>query len=286
MLGEVLHLWQRGVRDNEKCGCGERFHDCPFWSEVGRVAFGGWHQVNVDAIMALGARLDRFRFIPANLAASRLSARRAELRAYADFFFRVYVAAAAVSGAAVVVDSSKNASTVSALRVHECLALRVVHVVRDSRGVAYSWSKRVLRPEADASSERSYIHIYSPARSAMLWDAHNAAFWALGKLHTPVHRLFYENLVAHPSESILSVADFLGIDRSAAAALIGDDGIHLQRSHQVAGNPMRFRIGHVKLRRDDAWRIEMSRGARRIVTAMTWPLMKHYGYLSRRGGLG
>src|SRR5262249_2495572 len=31
-LGEIVHLWRRDIRDNERCGCGERFHDCPFWS--------------------------------------------------------------------------------------------------------------------------------------------------------------------------------------------------------------------------------------------------------------
>ena len=35
--GEITHLWARGVGANDLCGCGERFADCPFWSEVGRV---------------------------------------------------------------------------------------------------------------------------------------------------------------------------------------------------------------------------------------------------------
>ena len=34
-LGEVVHLWARGIRDNERCGCGDTFHACPFWTSVG-----------------------------------------------------------------------------------------------------------------------------------------------------------------------------------------------------------------------------------------------------------
>ena len=39
-VGELVHLWRRGVLDDETCGCGEPFSRCPFWSEVLRDAFG------------------------------------------------------------------------------------------------------------------------------------------------------------------------------------------------------------------------------------------------------
>src|SRR5688500_6785417 len=41
--GELVHLWQRGVLDDETCGCGESFGRCPFWVEVGARAFNGWN---------------------------------------------------------------------------------------------------------------------------------------------------------------------------------------------------------------------------------------------------
>jgi hypothetical protein len=37
-VGELVHLWQRGVRENNLCGCGRRFRDCPFWRRVGEGA--------------------------------------------------------------------------------------------------------------------------------------------------------------------------------------------------------------------------------------------------------
>ena len=39
--GEIVHLWSRGLRSDELCGCGERFSACPFWNEVGRVGVRG-----------------------------------------------------------------------------------------------------------------------------------------------------------------------------------------------------------------------------------------------------
>src|SRR5450755_566845 len=41
-VGEVVHLWQRGIAEAERCGCGEPLPGCPFWRKVGEIAFGGW----------------------------------------------------------------------------------------------------------------------------------------------------------------------------------------------------------------------------------------------------
>ncbi len=55
-VGELVHLWRRGVLDGETCGCGRSFGSCPFWAEVGRVAFGGWSR---DARRAHGGAARR-----------------------------------------------------------------------------------------------------------------------------------------------------------------------------------------------------------------------------------
>src|SRR6266545_3862920 len=54
-LGEVVHLWERGVVDGERCGCGKSFRDCAFWNEVGQAAFGGWDHVDIERLRALRA---------------------------------------------------------------------------------------------------------------------------------------------------------------------------------------------------------------------------------------
>jgi hypothetical protein len=47
---------------------------------------------------------------------------------------------------------------------------------------------------------------------------------------------------------------------------------------------MRFTVGRVALRRDDAWRHALRAGHRRLVMALTAPLLGRYGYplLARR----
>ena len=280
-LGEVVHLWERDIRDDERCACGVRFSRCAFWRAVGAEAFGGWPGADVERVLELRQAVERTRHIP-SLAAPRLTARRhALVTEYAGYFARVYEAAAKVSGAQVLVDSSKHGALAYCLRWASEVDLRVVHVVRDSRGVAYSWTKRVTRPESHLAAEMTR---YSPGRSALLWNAHNAAFGLLGRCGVPVHRIRYEELLANPRGAIHALAGFAGLDASTVdLSFLGRDPdgteyADLRACHSAAGNPMRFTVGRVPLRRDDAWRRALPPRQRRVVAALTAPLLGAYGY--------
>ena len=280
-VGELVHLWQRGVLDDEVCGCGIPFSQCPFWTEVGERAFGGWNATLAHRMNELQARVDRTRFIPRLLLPRRLDSRRADLAEYVGNFARLHAAIKAVSGATIVIDSSKHASLAFCLRTSPSIELRVVHVVRDSRGVAYSWTKEVHRPEA--GDETALMTRYSPARSALLWVGHNLSFSLLRKLGIRTQLVRYEDFVASPAPTLERVADFAGLP-SGPAALAFLDGATatLSPSHTVAGNPMRFRTGATPLRRDDAWREHLPTHPRRLVTVLTLPLLTRYGYLRRQ----
>ena len=275
-LGEIVHLWQRDIRDNERCGCGSRFSACTFWKRVGELAFGHWSNVDVDRVHALRDVVERTRHIP-RLAAARLpAAQHADVREYASFYAKVYAAAAAVSGAQVVVDSSKHSALAHVLRWADEVDLRVVHVVRDARGVAYSWTKTVARPESDDSAEMTR---YSPGRSALLWNAHNAAFGLLARRGVPVHRIRYEQFLTDPRAAVRELADFAGLPVTGAElAFLGDGYADLRVGHSAAGNPMRFSVGRLPLRRDDDWVRALPSGQRRLVGAVCAPMLRAYGY--------
>ena len=206
--GEVVHLWLRGVRDGERCGCGQPFLACPFWEAVGQEAFGGWAQVDVDRITRLRAQVDRSRFLP-QLASPALRRRlQPALDEYVGYYQHLYAAIGQVSGDPVVIDSSKHASLAFCLRSSPGLDLRVVHMVRDSRAVAYSWSKVVDRPEADAGSQMA---TYTPASAAMRWNLQNSALQLLTQLGTPTLRVRYEDFTADPAGTLGRIAAFAGL---------------------------------------------------------------------------
>jgi hypothetical protein len=271
-LGEVVHLWQRDIRDDERCGCGARFSACTFWQQVGERAFNGWHNVDVDRVHALRDSVERTRHIP-RLAS--FSEAPDDVREYAGYYGRVYAAAAEVSGAEVVVDSSKHSALAHVLRWAD-VDLRVVHVVRDARGVAYSWTKRVSRPETDGSDEMTR---YSPGRSALLWNAHNAAFGLLARRGVPVRRIRYEEFLADPRTELIKLADFAGFRLAPDdLSFLRPEHADLTVGHSAAGNPMRFTVGRLALRRDDAWVRALPSAQRRLVGAVCGPMLRAYGY--------
>lgn len=279
-IGESVHLWERGLRDDERCGCGEPFSRCPHWQAVGQVAFGGWDTLDVDQVLALKSAVDRTRYVP-RLAAPAASAKQAQaVDEYCDLYRRLYRGVAEVTGDAVLVDASKHASLAFALRRAADLDLRVLHMVRDSRGVAYSWSKKVRRTEI--TDGEVYMPRYSPAQAAVLWTANNTLFDLLGRLGTAVHRFRYEDLIAQPATVLGEVLAYLGLPADdETLAFLRSDSAELGASHTIGGNPMRFSTGRLTLRADEAWRREMPPRARLGVSALTaWPLAS-YGYQVR-----
>lgn len=279
-VGELVHLPRRGLIDGDTCGCGKAFPDCEFWTEVGRRAFGGWDQV--EDWRDRQRLVDRKRFIPELLRPLRPSYRRA-LRRHADRLSALYRAIVEVAGAEVVVDSSKHAST--ALLLHHVPGIRpvVIHLVRDSRGVAYSWSRQVVRPE---TADGRLMDRYGPWSAAEQYLQHNALFHLLVLVRTPRIFVRYEDFVADPRAVLRRILAEAGLPDpgDSAMAFIEDRGagvaaVDLEPDHSVAGNPMRFTTGRLELRRDDRWHQEMKPGQRRLVTGLTALLLRRYGYL-------
>jgi hypothetical protein len=275
--GEVVHIWERGVQNDELCGCGRSFSACPFWAEVGAVAFGGWDRVDARAVLRLKRSVDRNRYIFSMLLPWWSPRYRRNLKEYAETMGRVYRAIGQVGGG-VVVDSSKHASSAFLLRRVTGVRLRVIHLVRDSRGVAYSLTKRVRRPEV--VHQEDFMHRLSPRRTAIEWLAFNLAFHVLRLTGTPTRLIRYEDMVADPAR-VLRRCIGAGADAQAVQFVSGHR-VTLGVDHTVAGNPMRFRHGDVLLRADDEWRSSLSDRDRRVITWLTWPLLRAYGYVGGR----
>lgn len=279
VLGEVVHLWERGLRHNELCACGEPFHACAFWSEVGARAFGGWDNVDPDHLAHLRGEVDRQRHIP-QTGRVRPSPRVAALvEEYAGHYRRVYDAARDITGADLVVDSSKEIPTALAVSHDPGIDLRVLHIVRDSRGVAYSWSKTVPRPE---SANADPMHRYGPAASTAFWLSGNLTVRVLAHRGVPVVRMRYEDLVRAPQDAVAKAWLQLGLPGSSRLPMTDPHTIELHPTHSVAGNPMRFRNGPTTLAADASWRTALPTRDRLLVTAMSYPVLRRWGYLDSR----
>ncbi len=277
-VGELVFLWERGIRNDERCGCGVPFSQCAFWSEVGRVAFGGWDRVDVDRVLHLDGRVNDVRHL-ARLAARRLGGRRfeAELHEYVGYYERVYAAVREVTGCDLVIDSSKLTALAFALRRSSSIDLRVLHLLRDPRAVAYSWTKRVVRPEI--TTGKVYMAVYDPAHMATRWMTHNLLFELLSSTGVPVMRVRYEDLAKDPRSWLQRILAFAGRPPTDdELRFLTEEAADLGEGHSVAGNPMRFEKGPIKVRLDEAWKERMDPRDLKVVTALTRPMMRMYGY--------
>lgn len=274
--GEIRYLWDRGLLENQRCGCGTPVRECAFWEAVGDRAFGGWERIDLDEVLTLRQEVDRLARMPL-LVAPRLSRSfSSSLARYAEYLGRVLSALGEEGGGGVVIDSSMSPPHGLAMRRVGSIDLRLVHLVRDARGVAYSSTKVVERPEI--TDRVAHMQSYPPWEAGARWVAANLTFEALAR-SLPSLRVGYEGFVRHPGETLRSIAELMDVAlEPGELAFVHEGSIDLEPSHTVAGNPMRFKNGTIALRLDETWRREMDPGDRRIVTALTWPLLHRYRY--------
>ena len=281
-VGELRYVWQAGPEANELCGCGLTFDECPFWTAVGQEAFGGWENIDVNEVLALESAVLRHRNVPLLLMGKLAPEHERKVKRYAELTASLYRAIQKVSGAEVVVDSTKNPPYAYFLRAAQAsgLRLRVLHLVRDSRGAAHSWAKRMARPEI--TNGDAFFQEFSPLKAGVRWMECNLAFEALRRLRVPTVGMRYEALAADPRGELERMFAELGEAGRHDLSAVGDS-VEVSGQHSVRGNPMRFAHGRQKVRTDEAWRTGMAAKTRSIVVLVTWPLLLRYGYLRQHG---
>lgn len=278
-IGEMWNIWQQSFTENELCGCGQPFRECDFWGAVVEEAFGGFDRVDLEEIKATRRLLQSPQYLML-LAFPQLRTveQQARIDAYLSVLQRLYGAIQAVSGCRVMIDSSKGPRYAMLLNEVPGIDLRVVHLTRDSRAVVYAWQKKIVKPEVYWKTE--YMDRPNPVSASLNWTITNLLTQSIGKSSGGYRFVRYEDLIESPQRWLYEIVRFAGEDGTDVCFLDPDGTAKLSTNHTAVGNPNRFRQGAIQLRRDDEWQSKMPHSQKRLVTSLTLPLLRKYGYLN------
>ncbi len=272
-VGELCNVVRSGWIAGQYCSCGRRATECDFWQAVREV----WREESAGAdprryeylLQAFEQRTMSALRLAWTRRASRLSLplrAGVAFRDYAEQTAALYRAIAAVSGRSIVVDSSKNPARALALlhleRDFGSIDLRIVHLVRDVRGFAWSNRKSFRKDEAKGlQTDWAGLPVW---KSALVWVYVNLWSDYVRARHDRRRKLFlrYEDLVSRPEASLASLADVSSVDPAPWLELLKTER-PLRPGHMVAGNRVRMER-EISLRPDVEWKTRLSPAEKRV----------------------
>lgn len=255
------------------CSCGERIRECPFWKRVAeRMTTSGFvfDPADFDTRIRLGNGPRSQRLLSGSLGSALLEdLRHLVITLWPDKHHRLrYLvdrnkALAAnilqVAGKTVFFDASKNPMAIRNFHADPDTDLRVIHLVRDVRGVGLSRRKN--------HSETNWH------QSVGAWIRMNTAIdRQLRRLPADRWmRIRYEDLCREPAVTMNRFFAFCGLEPHD----IPRDFSSLE--HHIVGNRMRLtNIGEIRL--DEGWRRQLTAAEHAVAWRLAGRLHTQYGY--------
>ncbi len=257
----------------ERCSCGQRFEDDPFWAdwaaEAGRRGLDfrvGAPDINLQPRRGAGLLEElffyQFRWEWLNRARDRAFASRCALQRRADTAVRRSVALARIlcdtKGASVFLDTTKNAVQVRFLRRDPSIRVKLVALRRDGRAVMSSLMEKEKR---------------TPDRAigAWLWGNRNLERAAQCLHPDDVYWLKHEDLCREPDRVLRELLDFLAVDPDVPL----DHSDYANR--HIIGNSRRHQFDGT-ITADQAWSAKLRAEHLALFEAHAGRLNRRYGY--------
>lgn len=265
------------------CTCGKRLDipevediadACPFWSRVRRE----WvervdSRDDIESYPALQDDFERFKRLPHLLRERRRPS--PQFRSYARLTRALFESISVVSGKSVLVDSTKVSTRAFALSMVPGINLRLVHNVRDARGVINSRRKtsRKKKPQSGIFGDHTVW------KMVVWWMGTNLmSEWVCAQLDPgKTVRVRHEDLYKDTRSVLGKIASLIGVDLVGVADA-ASSGETLQAGHNIGGNKTK-ESGTVMLRPDvQEWRDTLSTREQRLIWTLVGWLMHRYGY--------
>ena len=275
-VGELGNLVHAGWTNDEYCACGKRAKECLFWTAVQH----NWRQRS-------GSSVDDFRRVEQHQersilrwvrALSRGGGASVETQTHQSYLMAVLEAIVSAGRRSVIVDSSKEPLRALLLSRLPGIRLKLIHLVRDVRGVAWSLSKSFKK---DERLGLQHAIVGRGAWSTSLrWRAKNLQAEYVRRQVKPTEYLLlrYEDLMQRPREMLTRVGEFVEQDLEPEVQKL-ERGDAFTIGCNIAGNRIRMHQS-IRLQPDFEWREQMGGFQRRVAKLGGGRLMQAYGYES------
>ncbi len=279
-LGEVGNIFDYYLSPTEACSCGAAFNRCEFWSRVMNRAFPKKDSKSLAGCRRLQLRVERWMSLPWLLMKKGRSEPKQQYRELNTRFFEsIYQ----VSEKSIIVDSSKSsypfACRALALRRLCGLEVKVIHLVRDGRGVIHS------KLQGDNRKMRIGVYekeISGPYRGLIGWNLVNC-FSVLSRLFLPKGNYIlirYEDLMSRPEKVLKRLGRFIGVELTQSIEAV-KESIPLTVGHLVGGNRI-VDSGSIVVGRQLNGKERIPRLMQAVYYLSSWPMLAYVSVVSRQ----
>ncbi|SMO55570.1 Sulfotransferase family protein [Balnearium lithotrophicum] len=275
-IGESFHGWERAFLKNQLCSCGVPFYECEIWKKIDSHFNKTLKKMNIN--------FEKFVYLLKNTVRIRnyfFNRYKTNATIINKIYTEFYKSILEVSQKKYLIDSSKHPVLAHILSLNDNLELYFIHLIRDPRGVAYSWKKKKLKPIAP--NKYDYMPQYPSLKTTVHWNVTN---YIANKLVTKENvrylRLKYEDLVSNPGKMLINIFKFLNLrsDSVVRKIICKENCIILHANHTLAGNPFRFKTGKVNLNLDKEWQEKLSFLEKNLIAFSSLPWLINYRYIS------
>lgn len=276
--GELCNIVDAIDIRREYCSCGVPSNSCAFWTEVR----SEWEKSKsfqstneYAALIRSFEKADRLDWLRGYSRPWLHAQKRSDWRRYVDQTAALFDAISKVSGADVIIDSSKSQVRALSLSQVRGLDLRVIHLVRDVRGVVRSLNRAWESNPAGGIVEP--LAAIKPSTVARRWAESNFGATrvrrALGERAMLVR---YEDVTSCPDATLERVGAFAEISLSEVLSKIRHRQ-EFESGHQIAGNRVRMQRG-IRLSPDVRWQTELTSVQKQWIWLLAGATPGLYGY--------
>ncbi|WP_133119848.1 hypothetical protein [Pseudooceanicola lipolyticus] len=255
-LGEMTYAIERGIIENERCGCGVPFGECDFWKKFRELLE---RRFSAEEIRLLAIEQRR-----AESTLGFYLLRYKRVSSILDRYYQLQAEFIRSLPHEYAFDTSKRpVRPILLKRYLKQDEIQIVELVREPAAVAYSWTKSKVRVESTtgASATMPAVGYY---KSVARWINVAIVSSRIRKRIANTVLIKYEDFVMNPDSAIAVL--------KAKPSSKGVDSA--ERYHPVSGNPSRFEP--MKISPDIRWVTEVSPIKKIVTNVLTAPFKLLY----------